>query len=184
MIARILLLASLCLWCSCSAPGVLTLNGFSQWRTGHDDKTEQIIPTGANALSRIGDSTFVYVKFRVQQYGEVSFPINRETPEGTEALRVDLSQSRFVQLTYRANQELILQLRQTGVHGGVQNHVVLPASPRDTTLVIAFSEFKGGKTPIDLADVSKFNFAFLKNNPAAGFAELRVSEILIDQYQP
>ena len=184
MHVRSLSVLALLLLSECSAPGVLSLDGFTQWRTGHDDKTKQLFPGNTNGLVRENDKMIVHVKFQVAQYGEVSFPINRETPEGAEALRVDLSGSKFITLSYKSNQKFILQLRQTAVHGGSQNHVTLPASEDYTTATILLSDFSGGLSPLDLSNVSKFNFAFLENNPADGFAELYVEKFEIDNYKP
>ena len=159
-----------------------SLNDFSQWRTGHDPLTVQLVPaTGDDLLLREKNKTVVHVRFRVKQYGEVSFPLNSKTPEGAEALKTDLSESKAIHITYRANQEFILQLRQTGVHGGVHPHVLIPASKESTTVTIPFTEFKGGKTPLDLTDVAKFNFAFLSNNTEEGYAELKISSFTIDR---
>jgi hypothetical protein len=145
----------------------------TQWQTGHDSGTIQLIPSSGNdALTRDKNSTVVHVKFVVKQYGEVSCPINANTVAGEEALRADLSGKKSLRITYRANQSFIIQLRQTGVHGGVHNHVDMPASRNDTTISIPFLQFGGGLKPLDLADVAKFNFAFLSNNERDGFAEL------------
>ncbi len=162
-----------------------SINGFTSWITGHDADTRQLIPAkGNNALLSEEGKTIVHVKFEVKQYGEVSFPINTKTLAGTEALRADLSASKQIQITYQANQQVILQLRQTGIHGGVHHHVTLPATDHFTTMTILFSEFKGGKTPLDLTDVAKFNFAFLSNKTKNGFAELKVQSFIIDRYKP
>lgn len=163
----------------------LSLDGFSQWITGHDAKTEQLSPLNTQeGLVREKGRVVAYVKFNVKGYGELSFPIDPKTLPGEEARKVDLSKSKFIRVTYQANQEVVLQLRQTGVHGGVHNHVVLPASKKPTTRTIYFSEFKGGKTTLDLSDVAKFNFAFLSNPAHGSFAELKVKTFYIDQYQP
>ncbi len=150
------------------------------WQTGHDESTVQLTPLeGSNPVMDEGAGSVVHVKFKVKQYGEVSFSIDGKTGENEEARRVDLSKSHFVRITYLANCELVLQLRQTGVHGGVHNHVTLPASSKFTTVQIAFTEFKGGKSLLDLSDVSKFNFAFLSNSKEANFAELKISSFEI-----
>jgi hypothetical protein len=161
----------------------LSLNGFSQWRTGHDENTMQLIPgAGNDGLVKENGMAIVHVKFKVMQYGEVSFPINQKSKEGEEPLPANLSKSKYVQITYHANQRLILQLRQTGAHGGIHNHVNLAACKKETTVVIPFKKFKGGKTPLDLSDVSKFNFAFLSNGKKDDPAELRISNVTIDNY--
>jgi hypothetical protein len=162
----------------------LSLDGFVQWRTGHDGGTQQLMPeTGADPLVKVKGKVVAHVWFNVEQYGEMSFPIDPSTAEGEEAKKTDLSGSKFVRVCYRANHPVILQLRQTGVHGGVHNHVVLPASAKFITRKIPFTRFKGGKTPLDLSDVAKFNFAFLSNNPDDGYAELIVRSFMIDGYR-
>ncbi|HEY5826485.1 MAG TPA: hypothetical protein VIT44_19075 [Cyclobacteriaceae bacterium] len=156
-----------------------TIDKFS-WLTGYDISTIQLIPAqGNNPIVKENGHAIVHVQFNVKQYGEVSFPINFETPEGAEALRADLSKSKGITFTYQSNHEFIIQLRQTGVHGGVHNHFVLPASKGVTTRSILFTEFNAGKTPLDLTDVAKFNFAFL-SNPDNGYAELKITTIAID----
>lgn len=163
----------------------LLLDGFSLWRTGHDDVTEQLLPLKVdNGLTQENNTTVAHVKFIVKEYGELSFPIDPNTSLGEEARKVDLSKSRFVSITYRANHEVVLQLRQTGVHGGVQNHVILPASIKFVTRKVYFADFKGGRQPLDLTNVAKFNFAFLSNNARDGYAELVVKHFQIDQYHP
>lgn len=162
----------------------LSINGYTNWLTGHDPNTKQIIPAERNALI-VDDSVVVaHVKFIVKQYGEMSFPINAMSSPEAEALAADLSKSKFVVITYQANQNVILQLRQTGVHGGKHNHVILLATPSFKTVTIYFSEFKDGLTPLDLSDVAKFNFAFLSNNDKDGYAELIVKDVQIEGYKP
>ena len=117
------------------------------------------------------------------KYGEVSFPIN-PVPAGTEALAVDLHKSRFIKITYRSNVYVVLQLRQTGVHGGTHNHIILPASDSFVSQTIYFSSFKNGLKPLDLSDVAKFNLALLSNSPTDGYAELTVRSFKIDRYKP
>jgi hypothetical protein len=161
-----------------------SIRGYMSWLTGHDPDTKQLIPADHNALI-VEDSVVVaHVKFIVKQYGEVSFPINTKSPLEAEALKADLSESRFVVITYRANQNVILQLRQTGVHGGRHNHVTLAPTISFKTIIIYFSEFKDGPAPLNLSDVAKFNFAFLSNNDKDGYAELVVKDFQIDGYQP
>ncbi len=181
-IAAILLLLT-----ACAGPKRLpypssSVGGFTTWQTGHDAQTVQRIPaTGTNALIQRADSTWMQVKFNVREYGEVSFPL-ANTPPDVEAPRVDLSGSKTILITYKANQAFFVQLRQTGVHGGIQNHIKLPASAQCTTVTVPFTQFTGGLRPLDLSDVAKFNFAFLSNNVAAGYAELFVYNVVIDHY--
>lgn len=161
-----------------------SINGFYSWITGRDSATIQHIPSNDyNALIKAENSTFAHVKFTVGKYGEVSFPI-KPVPAGSEASSVDLSKSRFIKIRYRSNVNIILQLRQTGVHGGIHNHVVLPASSSFTIQTIYFSSFKGGLKPLDLSEVAKFNFALLENSPSDGYAELTIQSFKIDRYKP
>lgn len=164
----------------------LSIDGFSQWRIGHDLATKQLLPVqGNDPLVIKKGKVVVHVKFKVNGYGEMSFPIDPQTPDGEEARKVDLSRSKYVCITYKATHDLILQLRQTGVHGGTHNRVTLPASKKFITREIFFPEFTGGKTPLDLSDVAKFNFAFLgKADKSMYTAELIVRSLVIDQYKP
>ena len=162
-----------------------SLNGFRYWVTGHDPKTIQLIPdSGNNGLTHEKSATIAHVKFNVAQYGELSFPLNVDSLPEQEALGVDLSKSKFVKITYKANHPVILQLRQKGVHGGVQNHITLPVAKTFVTYTANFSDFTGGLKPLDLHDVAKFNFAFLSNNEKDGFAELIVKRVVVDDYKP
>lgn len=160
---------------------VRSINGFSQWRTGHDDSTVQLFPVAGNdPLITHRDTTYALVRFKVKEYGEVSFPIDPGSPAGGEPNKADLSLAKFIVITYRANQEVQLQLRQTGVHGGVHNHVKLPATRVFQTDTLYLSEFKGGKSELDLSNVSKFNFALLSNHAQDGYAELLVKRFQLD----
>ncbi len=162
-----------------------SVSGFKHWITGRDSATVQLIPaTGANGLLIEKNKTVAHARFRVSGYGEMSFPISTASLPHEEALSVDLSNSRFIKITYKANQNFVLQLRQTGVHGGVHNHVLLPASSSFKTITIYFSSFRGGLKPLKLRDVSKFNFAFLENNSRDGYADLVIRSVVIDGYKP
>lgn len=163
----------------------LSVDGFSLWMTGRDSATIQLIPrTGKNGLMMEGGKTVAHARFKITGYGEISVPISAASAPNAEAHRVDLSGSRFLRIRYKANQTVILQLRQTGVHGGVHNHVLLPSSDRFTTSTIHFSSFQGGLQPLNLKDVSQFNFAFLENNTKDGFADLVIQSFIIDRYKP
>lgn len=131
-----------------------------------------------------GGKTVVHARFKVNRYGEISTPISASSAPNAEAHRVDLSGSRFVKIKYKANQTVMLQLRQTGVHGGIHNHVLLPPSADFTITTIYFTSFKGGLEPLNLKDVAKFNFAFLDNNTKDGFADLVIQSFVIDRYKP
>lgn len=180
---KLLLTSSLCCL-SIIISAQSSINGFYPWITGRDSATIQHIPSnGYNALTIEENRTVVHVKFTIAKYGEVSFPI-RSVSAGMEAPSVNLTKSRFIKIRYRSNVNVILQLRQTGVHGGIHNHVLLPASSSFTTQTISFSSFKGGLKPLDISDVAKFNFALLENNPSDGYAELTVRSFKIDRYKP
>lgn len=169
--------------CKSQGPEKLSINRFTNWLTGRDSATVQLIPAiGSNALISGDEGTVAHVKFKVVTYGEVSFAI-KPSP-AIEAQPVNLIKSKFIKIQYKANHEVVLQLRQTGVHGGVHNHIILPRSSSFATYTIYFSAFKGGLTPLDLSNVAKFNFAFLSNNSTDGFAELVVRSFKIDHYKP
>lgn len=71
------------------------------------------------------------------------------------------------------------------MHGGVHNQVTLNASRKFITRVVHFNEFKGGKTPLDISDVAKFNFAFLGSRDGVPYdAELVVKGFEIENYKP
>ena len=163
----------------------LSLNGFRYWITGHDPKTIQLIPdSGNNGLTHEKSATIAHVKFNVAHYAELSFPLNVDSLPEQEARGINLSNSKFVKITYKANHPVILQLRQTGVHGGVQNHITLAVAKTFVTYPANFSDFTGGLKPLDLRDIAKFNFAFLSNNEKDGFAELIVKRLVVDNYKP
>jgi hypothetical protein len=187
MIPKILLLLTCSVYTNLSAqspiPRKLSLNGFTNWFTGRDSATIQLIPViGSNALTTNDDRIVAHAKFKVVKYGEMSFPIKPSA--AIEAPAADISKSRFIKIEYKANHEVLLQLRQNGVHGGVHNHIILPSSDTFVSYTIYFSSFKNGLTPLDLSNVAKFNFAFLGNNPADGYAELMVRSFKIDRYRP
>jgi hypothetical protein len=163
----------------------LSIDGFSLWVTGCDAATIQLIPgKGNNGLMMEGGKTVAHARFKVHSYGELSIPISSASAPNAEAHAVNLSNSRYVRIRYKANQTIILQLRQTGVHGGTHNHVLLPPSREFTTSTIYFSAFKGGTLPLDLKDVAKFNFAFLYNNDSDGYADMVIQSFVIDRYKP
>lgn len=162
-----------------------SISGFTQWKTGHDSKTIAYFPIDSKScLINENGKWIAHAKFKVEQYGEMSFPINPSTPSSEEALKVDLSKSQFIIVRYKSNQPLILQLREYNIHGGVQNHIILRPSDSFTTKKVLLSSFKGGKTPLDLKNVAKFNFAVLSNNQQDGFAEFFIDKFLIDNYTP
>ena len=163
----------------------LSIDGFSLWLTGRDSSTVQLIPrSGRSSLMMEGGKTVVHVRFKVNRYGELNIPISTLSAPYAEAQAVNLSGSRYVKIKYKANQSVLLQLRQTGVHGGTHNHVILPASDHFTSTTVYFSSFKGGLEPLNLRDVAKFNFALLGNNPKDGFADLVIQSFVIDRYKP
>lgn len=180
-----LLLCYPLLICSAETLDEKNLDGFRYFITGHDAHTVQLHPAAGNDGLELADRHSVaHVKFDVAQYGEMSFPLNIDSAPGNEATRVDLSRSKYIKLTYRSNSPVILQLRETGVHGGVQNHITLAAAKKYTTRTVYFSEFSGGLKTLDLTNVAKFNFALLANNEEDGFAELTVKHMVIDNFDP
>lgn len=157
----------------------LAVGSFTTWQTGRDAQTVQLIPSrGKNALVREDGFAVVHVRFVVKEYGEVSFPL-ANTAADEEAKGIDLANSQAISITYRANHPFVVQLRQTGVHGGIHNHVYIPASAQFTTVTVALREFKDGLKPLDLSDVAKFNFAFLSNNSVDGYADLQIRNVVI-----
>ncbi len=183
MMKALLTVWLLCEMLSAQAQPSLQLNGFTQWFTGHSERTRQLIPAqGRQALVRQQGRVRAHVKFDVNGYGELSFPIDPATPPDSEARKVDLSQSAFIRIRYKSNTPIHLQLRQTGVHGGVHPSVTLPRHEKYGTETIYFREFTGGKRPLDLSDVAKFNFAFLSNSVRKNFAELWVESFEIEGY--
>lgn len=179
-----------CFTCSVAFPqstgsNPLSIDGFAVWITGRDTGTIQLIPrTGKNGLMMEGGRTVAHVRFKVNNYGEISTPISSASAPNAEAHPVNLSGSRFIKIKYKANQPVLLQLRQTGVHGGIHNHVVLAPSSGFTTTTIQLSSFKGGLEPLDLKKVSKFNFALVGNNSKDGYADLVIQSFVIDRYKP
>lgn len=187
MLSKILLLITCALYfnspCHSQPGGKLSINGFTNWLTGRDSATIQLIPViGSNALTTEENRTVAHAKFNVSNYGELSFPVKPSV--AIEPLPVNLSKSRFIKIEYKANHEVILQLRQTGIHGGVHNHIILPASDTFVQHTIYFSSFKAGLTTLDLSNVAKFNFALLGNNAKQGYAELIVRSFKIHRYKP
>ena len=162
----------------------LSVDGFSGWTIGRDRETVQLIPaTGVEPLRIEDGKSVAHARFQVKQYGEIWFPIN-QSGYASPGVGVNLSRSKFLKVRYKSNQPVILQLRQTGAHGGTHNHVTLPASTNFRTATISMDSFKGGLEPLNLKDVEKFNFAVLGNNQADGYADLVVVSFVIDRYKP
>ncbi len=163
-------------------PAPITIDGFDDWKIGYNTGSQQIIPaSGTNPLVIMEGTAVAHVRLKVSPWGEMSFPIAGFDLTG-EAETIDLSGSSFIEITYKANQSVNLQLRQYAVHGGTHNQITLPAASGFTTVKIPFTDFKGGLTPLDLTKVAKFNFALLSNNPTDGYAELIVKNFKIDKF--
>ena len=87
----------LVLWANLTGmkPGIqdqLAIDGFSNWYTGHDTDTRQLIPVpGADPLYRKDGITLAHVKFIVHSYGELAFPIGRPAAVSAEAPGVDIT---------------------------------------------------------------------------------------------
>ncbi len=163
-------------------PAPITINGFDDWKIGFNTGSQQLIPaSGTNPLVVMDGAAVAHVRLKVSPWGEMSFPIAGFDKTG-EAEAIDLSSSSFIEITYKSNQSVNLQLRQYAIHGGTHNQITLPAAPELTTVKIPFSDFKGGLTPLDLTKVAKFNFALLSNNTNDGYAELIVKGFKIDKF--
>ncbi len=163
-------------------PAPLTINGFHSWKIGSDSASKQLIPaSGTDPLVVLDGSPVARVRMTVSPWGEMSFPIADFDQTG-EAETINLSGSNFIEITYKSNQSVNLQLRQYAVHGGTHNQITLPAASEFTTVKIPFTDFKGGLTPLDLTKVAKFNFALLSNNTTDGYAELIVKGFKIDKF--
>lgn len=163
-------------------PAPLTINGFHSWKIGSDSASKQLIPaSGTDPLVVLDGSPVARVRMTVSPWGEMSFPIADFDKTG-EAETINLSGSDFIEITYKANQSVNLQLRQYAIHGGTHNQITLPAASEFTTVKIPFTDFKGGLKPLDLTSVAKFNFALLSNNTTDGYAELIVKGFKIDKF--
>lgn len=163
-------------------PAPLTINGFHSWKIGSDSASKQLIPaSGTDPLVVLDGSPVARVRMTVSPWGEMSFPIAAFDQTG-EAETINLSGSSFIEITYKSNQSVNLQLRQYAVHGGTHNQITLPAASEFTTVKIPFTDFKGGLIPLDLTNVAKFNFALLSNNTTDGYAELIVKGFKIDKF--
>ncbi len=163
-------------------PAPLTINGFHSWKIGSNTGSKHLIPaSGTDPLTLLNATLVAHVRMTVSPWGEMSFPIAGFDQTG-EAEVIDLSGSSFIEITYKSNQSVNLQLRQYAVHGGTHNQITLPASTEFTTVKIPFSDFKGGLAPLDLTKVAKFNFALLSNNTNDGYAELIVKGFKIDKF--
>ena len=154
-----------------------------------------IIPnSGINGLTQLDGKNVAQLRAVVSpgSYSEMSVPLNPYTsndPFNDPALDLSNTQSTFVTVTYQSNHDAILQLRQSGVHGGSHNQASLPASPNGfSTLTLSLSHgFKWlGHSPstLDLSKLGKFNFAFLSQNNNDGYAQIIVSGLEIENYQP
>ncbi|WP_039915147.1 hypothetical protein [Cellvibrio mixtus] len=163
-------------------PAPLTINGFHSWKIGGDSASKQLIPaSGTDPLVVLDGNPVARVRMTVSPWGEMSFPIAGFDQTG-EAETINLSGSSFIEITYKSNQSVNLQLRQYAIHGGTHNQITLPAASAFTTVKVPFADFKGGLTPLDLTKVAKFNFALLSNNPTDGYAELIVKNFKIDKF--
>lgn len=176
---------SICGYSQSTGSNPLAINGFSLWLISRDSATIQLIPrAGKNGLMMEGGKTVAHARFKVNNYGEISLPISALSIPNVEPPPVDLSASRFIKIRYKANQPVLLQLREAGASGPFHNHVLLAASEQFTTATVQLSSFKGGPQPLDLKNVAKFSLAFLANNIEDGFADLVIQSFSIDRYKP
>lgn len=95
-------------------------------------------------------------------------------------------ESRYVALTYRSTQPLVLQAREGNVdgsgcvHGGSHPSATLPAAAEITTVQLPWSAFTLQGRPLDPQNVCKLNF--VNYHPAKG-AEFVLQHLSIDQWQ-
>lgn len=95
-------------------------------------------------------------------------------------------ESRYVTLTYRSTQPLVLQAREGNadgsgcVHGGSHPSATLPAAVKITTVQLPWSAFTLQGRPLDPQNVCKLNF--VNYHPAKG-AEFVLQHLSIDQWQ-
>ena len=164
---------------------------YRHWAIG--GPSQILIPAaGISGLTQLNGQNVAHLRARINRgsYTEMSVPINpylSGDPFSDPA--VDISNSRWVKLTYKSNHQAILQLRQSGVHGGSHNQAALPASPNSFTsitldLATDFKWLGNSASTLDLSRVGKFNFAFLAQNETDAYAEIIVSSLEIEHYQP
>lgn len=178
-----------------SAPEALSgVSQYRYWNTGFGNATILIPSSGRNALTSENGKITAHMRAEIQPdgYAEMSVPL--DPYQFTDPLRdpsVDLSRSNstIVRVTYSSNHPAILQLRQSGTHGGNHNQVNLPASPNIyTTLNINlptdFLWLGTDPSTLEMSNLGKFNFAFLSHNTTAGYAEIKVRELIIENYLP
>ena len=166
---------------------------YRHWASG--GPSQIIIPnSGINGLTQLNGKNVAQLRAVVNpgSYTEMSVPLNpyiSNDPFSDPALDLSPIQSTFVKVTYQSNHNAILQLRQSGVHGGSHNQASLPASPNGfTTLTLNLTQdFKWlghSSSTLDLSNLGKFNFAFLSQNNNDGYAQIIVSGLEIENYQP
>lgn len=167
------------------------VNAYRFWAIGGPSLV--LLPSsGNNGLTNLNDHVVAQLRAQINggSYSEMSVPLNpyaSSDPFSDPA--VDLTASDYVTIRYQSNHDAILQLRQSGVHGGNHNQASLPASPSGiSTIKLSLrNDFKWlgyQASTIDLSQVGKFNFAFLSQNEDDGYAEIIVHSLKIDQYQP
>lgn len=169
------------------------VTSYRHWAIG--GPSQILIPSsGIDGLTTSNGKNVAHLRARINSgsYTEMSVPLNPYSsgdPYLDPAVDLSNTQSDYVKITYQSNHDAILQLRQSGVHGGSHNQASLPASPNgftSVTLSLA-NDFKwlGQSTStLDLSRLGKFNFAFLSQNNQDGFAEIIVSGLEIENYQP
>lgn len=103
-------------------------------------------------------------------YTEMSAPINPyASSDPFSDPTVYLMTSEFVTIWYQSNHDVILQLRHS-VFGDNHNQAQLPASPSGFSIITLSlrSDFKWldyGESTLDLTQVNKLNFFYLKIKP-------------------
>ena len=163
------------------------IDGFKFWSFGKDPMTSMVAPAKdhykTGAIHILDDQGFAHAKFKVKIWGEMYTSLLQLSRESE--LPVDISKSRWVEIEYAANRIVTMQLRHAFTHGGTHNHVLLDDTDGHfVTVRISFSDFKGGLKPLDLTNVSKFDFAMVGKNESADFSEIKIKHLIIDGFNP
>ncbi|NRB38959.1 MAG: alkaline phosphatase family protein [Pseudomonadales bacterium] len=166
---------------------------YRHWAVGGPSPV--LIPESSiNGLTQINGQNVAHLRAQVSagSYTEMSVPLNpyiSAAPFSDPAVDLSDNPYRKVTITYQSNHPAILQLRQSGVHGGSHNQAVLPASPDgfiSITLILNsdFLWLGHSASTLDVSKLGKFNFAFLSQNEGDGYAEIIISGLHIQDYQP
>lgn len=108
--------------------------------------------------------------------GEISFRVRG----GDEISPSVLSYGSNIEITYQANVNVVLELRQRKVGRDRHNRVVLPATQELKVIRVGLSDFVGGDEALNLTDVEMFSFSLLNNSVSDDFADLRITDFKIE----